>query len=67
MLGILDRRLAAREYLLGDRFTLTDLIVGNGVLYSTFAGVSTTDHPHVERWLARFQTRPSFKKVAQAA
>lgn len=68
LLGLLDARLATRRFLLGDDFTLVDLIVGNGVTYSTYCGVSTEAHAHVEAWLARFHARPAFQKTwAQTA
>lgn len=63
MLAILDGRLASRDHLVGDHFTLTDLIVANGVTYATFAGLSTKGHDNVEKWLASFHDRPAYKKV----
>jgi GST-like protein len=63
MLAILDGRLASREYLVGDHFTLVDLIVANGITYATLTGVSTKGHDNVERWLATFHERPAYKKV----
>jgi GST-like protein len=63
MLAILDGRLASRDHLVGDHFTLVDLIVANGVTYATFVGVSTKGHDNVEKWLASFHERPAYKKV----
>jgi GST-like protein len=63
LLAILDRRLDSRDYLLGDAFTLVDLIVGNAITYAAFIGVPTTSHDHVEAWLARFHERPAYKKA----
>lgn len=63
LLGILDAQLASRPYLLGEAFTLVDLVVGGTITYATYCGVSTGDHPHVQAWLARYQARPSFKDV----
>lgn len=62
LLGLLDARLASRPYLLGEAFTLTDLIVGNGVNYGVFSGVPAEDHPHVQSWLGRLRARDSYKK-----
>lgn len=68
LLGVLDARLATRRFLLGDEFTLVDLIVGSGVTYGSYCGVSTRAHSHVEAWLARFHARPAYQKTwAQAA
>ncbi|MEM7158207.1 MAG: glutathione S-transferase family protein [Myxococcota bacterium] len=63
LLAILDARLATRDHLVGDHFTLVDLIVAGGVSHAAFVGVSTEGHDHVEKWLARFQQRPSFEKA----
>lgn len=68
LLGLLDARLASRPYLLGDTFSLTDLIVGNGVSYGTFCGAPVDDHPHVQSWLSRLRARDSYKKsMAESA
>lgn len=61
LLGILDGRLAARPYLLGEAFSLADLIVGCAITYSTFCGVAVDGHAHVKAWLARLSGRPSFQ------
>lgn len=63
LLAILDGRLGSRDYLLGDDFTLVDLIVGNAVTYAAFVGVPTTGHDRVEGWLARLHERPAYKKA----
>jgi GST-like protein len=63
MLAILDGRLASRDHLVGDHFTLVDLIVANGITYATVAGVSTRGHDNVEKWLASFHERPAYKKA----
>lgn len=60
LLGMLNARLTSRPYLLGEAFTLTDLIVGNAVNYSTFSGAPADDHPHVLSWLSRFRARESY-------
>lgn len=63
LLAILDGRLASREFLVGDHFTLADLMVASGITYATFIGVETNDHANVERWLAAFHQRPAYQKA----
>ncbi|MBZ5709504.1 glutathione S-transferase family protein [Nannocystis pusilla] len=63
LLGLVDQRLATRRYLLGDAFTLVDLIVASAITYSTFCGVPVADHPHVKDWLRRFQERPTYRRA----
>lgn len=63
LLAMVDARLASREFLVGDHFTLADLMVASGITYAAFIGVSTEHHAHLEKWLAAFQERPAFKKA----
>lgn len=68
LLGLLDAQLASRPYLLGDAFSLADLIVASAVGYGTMCGVPVEDHPHVEAWLGRFRARDAYVKImAEAA
>jgi len=68
LLAILDARLASRPYLLGDTFSLADLVVGNCISYATsFCGVAADHHAHVEAWLARLHARPAYQKAWAAA
>ncbi|MFW6052132.1 MAG: glutathione S-transferase family protein [Myxococcota bacterium] len=63
LLGLLDARLTDRDYLLGDDFSLADLIVASVVTYGTYCGASADAHARVKAWLARFQARPSFERT----
>lgn len=63
LLGILNDRLAGRDYILGSSFTLCDLIVCSVVTWGSYAGIPFTDYAHVAAWAARFAERPAFKKV----
>ncbi len=62
-LGRLDGLLARQPYLLGERYSLADLIVACVVIYSTYCGVSVDAHAHVKDWLERFQARPAYQKT----
>lgn len=67
LLGLVDQRLATRAWLLGDAFTLADLIVASTITYATFCGVPVADHAHVQDWLRRFQERPAYLRTWHAA
>jgi glutathione S-transferase len=67
LLGIVDQRLATRAWLLGDAFSLADLIVASTITYATFCGVPVADHVHVKDWLRRFHERPAYRRTWQAA
>jgi glutathione S-transferase len=60
-LTILDERLTARPYLLGEAFSLVDLIVASTVTYGTYLGASVKGHQHVKMWQERFQARPAYQ------
>ena len=61
LLDVLDGRLGSSPYLLGSDFTLVDLIVSLGVMWSQLVGVVTKEHSHVEAWVNRCRTRPSIQ------
>jgi glutathione S-transferase len=61
LLAVLNGRLVGRPWLLGEAFSLADLIVASVITYSTYCGVSVDDHHEVRDWLARFQARPAFQ------
>ena len=63
LLAILDQHLASRPNLLGEQFSLADLIVGGVVTYAVYCGVSTDGLANVQDWLSRFQSRPGFKQT----
>lgn len=63
LLKVLDTKMAAHSYILGDAYSLADLIVSGVVGYGAMCGVSVDDHPHVQAWLARCRERESFKKI----
>lgn len=62
-LGRLDAQLARSAWLLGDAFSLADLVVASVVAYSTYCGVETRGHAHVQRWLEAFQAREAYRKT----
>jgi glutathione S-transferase len=63
-LAVLERRLAGREWLAGNAFSIAD-IASAGWVNSLQAnlGLSLADTPHVKAWVARCTERPAFKKV----
>jgi glutathione S-transferase len=66
LLKALDGRLAAAPYLLGQSFSLTDLIVASVVWYGTLVGISLDTSGNVKAWLERCCERPQFKRSTQS-
>jgi glutathione S-transferase len=66
LLGMLEARLGTQKYMLGDRYSLTDLVVASVVGYGVFVGVPVDGFARVKAWLAAFQGRASYKSVLQS-
>jgi len=60
-LDILEARLVERSFVLGNEFSLVDLIIACTVAYGAMCGVLLDRHERVAKWLSVCQSRPSFK------
>ena len=56
---VLDRHVAERDYLVGDRFTVADLNVSSVMTLIPLCGIDISDYPAMQRWLARTLERPA--------
>lgn len=63
LLKVVDGHLAQRPYLLGESFSLADLIVASVITYGTYCGISVEGHAHVQAWLERFQGRAAYREI----
>ena len=63
LLDILDAHLATRAYLLGEGFSIADVIVGGTIGYARMTGVPLEPHPHVAGWLGRCLARPAQREA----
>lgn len=61
LLTVLDGRLSERPWLLGDTYTLADLIVASVIGYSVYLGAPVADHPTTLAWLQKVQARPAMQ------
>jgi glutathione S-transferase len=66
LLTILAGQLGEKAYLLGEAFSMVDLVVSSTVGYATFCGVSLGAHPTLAAWFARSQERPSLSASQQS-
>jgi GST-like protein len=67
LLSLLEARLSEQKYLLGEAYSLVDLIVCGVVAYSLFFGTPLESHPRVNAWLQACQSRPAFQVGMAAA
>jgi glutathione S-transferase len=63
-LGVLDKALVGRKYLLGDAFTIADLNVASVLSWLTAGRVDLSFAPGVARWLGECCQRPGFAKAS---
>jgi glutathione S-transferase len=60
-LGILDKQLASRRFIMGDQLTIADIAVGT-LMYRYFSlNISRPSLPNVEVWYARLTQRPAYE------
>lgn len=60
-LGVLEQRLRGRRYLLGDDYTVADIICWPWVLISKPLGQPLEDFPNVARWREAIKQRPGVR------
>ncbi len=58
---VLNRALADREYLVGDRLTIADLSCCGYLYYPEPFGFERADWPHIDAWLERIAATPGWK------
>ena len=61
LLALLDDRLGRQAWMLGDAYSLVDLIVASVVGYSAYIGAPVAAHPATQAWLQKVQARPSMQ------
>src|SRR5438552_3215528 len=59
-LTILDRHLASRPFLAGDRYSIADIAVYAYAHLADEAGVATSEYRHFRSWLERVAAQPGF-------
>ncbi len=61
LLDLLEARLSGQSWMLGDAYSLVDLVVGQVVGYGTYLGAAVDAHPAVAAWLQQVQARPAMQ------
>lgn len=62
-LAALEARLAGREYLAADRFTLADISNAYALNLADLIGVGEASGPNVSSWWERLQARPALQRA----
>lgn len=62
----LDRRLAGREWLVGEQFTVVDAYAFTIVAWAPMLGLSLAAYPNLRGYLQRVSARPAVRAVLQA-
>ncbi len=60
--GVLDRRLADREFVAGD-YSIADIACWPWILFRDHHGISLDDYPNVARWFAQIEARPAVARA----
>ncbi len=58
-LGVLERRLKDRPYILGDEYSIADMIAFPWAFIAKPLGASLDDFPRIADWRGRIKTRPA--------
>lgn len=61
-LGVLERRLAGRTYILGDEYSIADIIAWPWVLIAKPLGQDLAEFPNVSRWRDAIKQRPAVQR-----
>jgi len=56
--------LGSSDHLLGDRFSVADVLVGTAVAFTATAGFGEQLAPELQAYLARLAARPAFQRAA---
>ena len=61
-IGVLERRLEGRDWIVGDEYSIADMISWPWVLISKAVGMPLDDYPSVTDWRTRIKERPAVQR-----
>ncbi|HEY4178035.1 MAG TPA: glutathione S-transferase family protein [Kofleriaceae bacterium] len=62
--AVLDKRLAGRQYVVGNALTVADLTLASSLMYSKQAELPLAEFPNIEGWFGRIVALDGWKKTA---
>jgi len=63
--GVLDKQLAASEFLACDEYTIADMATMPWLRFPERQGVEIEEYPHVKRWRDKIAARPAVKRALE--
>lgn len=60
--AVLNKRLAGRDYVCGDKLTIADIAIYPWVRGWKWSKINITDQPNVEAWIKRVRARPAVER-----
>jgi glutathione S-transferase len=64
--AVVEGALDGQGYLVGDRFTVADVLVGTTLRFTTRAGISDELTPTLNDYMGRLGQRPAFQRALKA-
>ncbi|MEM7411425.1 MAG: glutathione S-transferase family protein [Myxococcota bacterium] len=64
LVGVIEGALDGREWILGDRFSAADIMLGFGLMIARHLEYVNADTPRTSAYLARLTARPAFERAA---
>ncbi|MEM7523780.1 MAG: glutathione binding-like protein [Pseudomonadota bacterium] len=61
-IGVLERRLSGRDWIVGDAYSIADMISWPWVLISKAVSMPLDDYPNVTAWRSRIKDRPAVQR-----
>lgn len=65
-LSVLEGWLATRQFVIGDAFTVADVVCRTTFKYAEAAGFDLSAYPAIGAWMKRCADRPAYAKASQA-
>ena len=64
VLGVLERALAGRQFILGSDFSAADVMLGSTLGWASMLGIVGQERPNVAGYVARLAGRPAFQRAS---
>ena len=62
-LGVVDRALAGRDFILGGEFSTADVMIGSTLVWDQMLGIVGADRAAISAYLGRLAARPAFQRA----